>query len=170
MKDKSAWRGEQDSGSPSLTQRVEADVRALRGMTPLRDGADGPPQWRLRQSHLAQRPGREKRKTRGHSCTSHTEQHQAGVSHSFTQSLTHSLTHPPRSVSLFAFIPSGWGDWRMEALPDGNILTVVVKRFRRTECCLAGHPTATWHMLVADDFHLEAGRQDYRFEVISFFI
>ena len=28
---------------------------------------------------------------------------------------------------------------------------------------LAGHSSATWHMLVADDFHLEAGGQDYRF-------
>ena len=73
-------------GIPKLDTRVEADVRTVRGMTPLRDGADGPPQWRPRQSHLAQRPGREKRKTRGHSCTSHTEQHQA------LRSFTHSLT------------------------------------------------------------------------------
>ena len=35
---------------------------------------------------------------------------------------------------------------------------------------LSGHTSATWHMLVADDFHLEAGTQDYRFTLISFFI
>ena len=63
-------------GIPKLDTRVEADVREARGMTPFRDGADGPPRWRPKQSHLAQRPGREKRKTRGHSCTSYTEQHQ----------------------------------------------------------------------------------------------
>ena len=33
---------------------------------------------------------------------------------------------------------------------------------------LAGHSSATWHMLVADDFHLEAGGQDSRFALISF--
>ena len=49
-------------GIPKLDTRMEADVRAVRGTTPLRDGADGPPQWRPRQSHLAQRPGREKEK------------------------------------------------------------------------------------------------------------
>ena len=48
-----------------------------------------PPQWRPRQSHLAQRPGREKEK-HSDSCTSHTEQHQA--LRSFTHSLT-PLTH-----------------------------------------------------------------------------
>ena len=35
---------------------------------------------------------------------------------------------------------------------------------------LSGHTSATWHMLVADDFHLEAGGQDYRFALISFFV
>ena len=49
-------------GIPKLDTRMEADVRAVRGMTPLRDGADGLPQWHPRQSHLAQRPGREKKK------------------------------------------------------------------------------------------------------------
>ena len=34
---------------------------------------------------------------------------------------------------------------------------------------LAGHSSATWHMLVADDFHLEAGGQEYRFALVSFF-
>ena len=49
-------------GIPKLDARVEAVVRAARGMTPLRGGADGPPQRHPRQSHLAQRPGREKEK------------------------------------------------------------------------------------------------------------
>ena len=35
---------------------------------------------------------------------------------------------------------------------------------------LAGHSSATWHMLVADDFHLEAGGRDYRFSLFAFFI
>ena len=47
---------------PKLDTRVEAEVRAVRGMIPLRAGADGPPQWRPKQSHPAQRPGREKMK------------------------------------------------------------------------------------------------------------
>ena len=41
---------------------TDGDVRAVRGATPLGDGADGPPQWHPRQSHLAQRNGREKEK------------------------------------------------------------------------------------------------------------
>ena len=49
-------------GIPKLDTRVEADVRAVRGTTPLRDRADGAPQWRPRQRRLAQRPGREKEK------------------------------------------------------------------------------------------------------------
>ena len=55
------------------------------GRRPGRARSDPPQGWGRRaatvapetESHLAQRPGREKRKTRGHSCTSHTEQHQA---------------------------------------------------------------------------------------------
>ena len=35
---------------------------------------------------------------------------------------------------------------------------------------LAGDKSATWHMLVADDFLLEAGDQDYRFALVSFFV
>ena len=35
---------------------------------------------------------------------------------------------------------------------------------------LAGHSWAIWHMLVADDFHLEAGGQDHRFAFRCFFI
>ena len=34
---------------------------------------------------------------------------------------------------------------------------------------LAGHRASTWHMLVADDFHLEAGGQGYRPALIVFF-
>ena len=51
-------------GIPKLDTRVDADVRAVRGMTLLRDGADGPPQWRPRQSHLAQRRMRKMKDTR----------------------------------------------------------------------------------------------------------
>ena len=35
---------------------------------------------------------------------------------------------------------------------------------------LSGHTSATWHMLVADDFHLEAGGPDYKFALTSFFV
>ena len=35
---------------------------------------------------------------------------------------------------------------------------------------LAGDRSATWPMLVTDDFHLEAGGQDYRFARVSLFI
>ena len=34
----------------------------------------------------------------------------------------------------------------------------------------AGHSSATWHVPVADDFHLEAGGQECRFALLSFFI
>ena len=34
----------------------------------------------------------------------------------------------------------------------------------------AGRSAATWHMLVADDYHLDAGGEQYRFALISFFI
>ena len=35
---------------------------------------------------------------------------------------------------------------------------------------MSGKSAATWHMLVADDFLLEAGESDYRFAILSFFI
>ena len=65
-------------------------------MTPLGVGADGPPQWRPRQSHLAQRPGREKEK-HADTAVPHTQNNtkHAGVSLSLSHSLTHSLTHSP---------------------------------------------------------------------------
>ena len=56
-------------GIPKLGTRLVADVQAVR--------ANGPPHWRPKQSHLAQRSGREREKTPRHSCTSHTEHHQA---------------------------------------------------------------------------------------------
>ena len=77
---------ESKTRDPKLDTLLEADVQAVRGMTPLRDG---PPQWRPRQSHLAQRPGREKEK-HADTAAPHTEQHQALRSQS--------LTHSPRQV------------------------------------------------------------------------
>ena len=68
---------------------MEADVRAVRGMTPLSDGADGPPQWRPRQSRFAQRPRREKEK---HADTA-APYTQNNTKHSGV-SLAHSLTVP----------------------------------------------------------------------------
>ena len=35
---------------------------------------------------------------------------------------------------------------------------------------VVGKSATTWHMLVADDFHLEAGGEQYRFALIAFFI
>ena len=35
---------------------------------------------------------------------------------------------------------------------------------------LAGHRVQTWHLLVADDYHLDAGGQAYRQELIVFFV
>ena len=40
---------------------------------------------------------------------------------------------------------------------------------RLSQYC-AGHSARTWHMLVADDFHLEAGGAEYRSELIVFFV
>ena len=34
----------------------------------------------------------------------------------------------------------------------------------------SGKSATTWHMLVADDYHLEAGGEQYRFALIAFFI
>ena len=109
-------------GIPKLDTRVDADVRAVRGATHHRDGAARLPRWRPRQSHLAQRPGREKRKTRGHSCTSHTEQHRA--LRSFTHSLTHSCAarrdaqhNRVRSESVHACARFRWGDVRRHRSP-----------------------------------------------------
>ena len=64
-------------------------------------GADGSPQWRPRQSHLAQRPGREKKKhadtaapyiqnNTKHSGVSPT--HSSTLSHLLSHSLLHSLS------------------------------------------------------------------------------
>ena len=46
----------------------------------------------------------------------------------------------------------------------------VVAAVGRVAQYLAGDRSATWHMLVTDDFHLEAGGQDYRFARVSLFI
>ena len=35
---------------------------------------------------------------------------------------------------------------------------------------VVGDTAATWHMLVADDYHLEAGGKEYRFALIAFFV
>ena len=35
---------------------------------------------------------------------------------------------------------------------------------------VVGKSATTWHMLVADDYHLEAGGEQYRFALIAFFI
>ena len=35
---------------------------------------------------------------------------------------------------------------------------------------VVGRQAATWHMLVADDYHLEAGGKEYRFALIAFFV
>ena len=35
---------------------------------------------------------------------------------------------------------------------------------------MAGSSAATWRMLVADDYHLEAGGEEYRFDLMTFFI
>ena len=65
-------------------------------------GADGPPQWRPRQSHLAQRPGREKENTLTqlhltHRTTPSTQEfHSLSLTHSLTHTLTDSLTHTLR--------------------------------------------------------------------------
>ena len=73
-------------GIPKLDARVEAVVRAARGRTPLKGEADGPPQWRPRHSHLAQRPGREKQETwtqlhLTHQTTPSTQEFQVLCSH-----------------------------------------------------------------------------------------
>ena len=34
---------------------------------------------------------------------------------------------------------------------------------------VVGDSAATWHMLVADDYHLEAGGQEFRFALMTFF-
>ena len=35
---------------------------------------------------------------------------------------------------------------------------------------VVGDSAATWHMLVADDYHLEAGGEECRFALMTFFI
>ena len=78
---------------------MEADVRVMRGTTPLGDGADGPPQWRPRQSHLAQRPGRKKAKhadTAAPHTQNNTKHSRVSVSQPLTQSAAWNVVQQAR--------------------------------------------------------------------------
>ena len=91
-----------------------------------------------------------------------------------------------RSASQGAHRPRDWHLLRCQVEARGDVLINTVGTFGvvsasyswsrlaaaigRLTQYLCGRAATTWHQLVADDFHLEAGCQDYRSALVSFLV